>query len=84
MNYGSVSLFNGISIFFVYLMPKRPVKKTSRGTIQHIPEGNKGFQSFPKGTRQKVTLIALLEFELANYDVAVQNVRHYTRRLPLI
>ena len=32
--------------------------------------------TFPKGISPKVNVIALLEFELAYYDVAVQHISH--------
>ena len=31
----------------------------------------------------KVNIIVLLEFELGNYDVAVQHVSHYAKGIPL-
>ena len=40
--------------------------------------GNKGVHAFPKGISPKVNIIARLEFELANFEVAVQRVNHYT------
>ena len=34
--------------------------------------------TFNKGISPKVNVVKRSEFELANYDVAVQNVSHYT------
>ena len=36
-----------------------------------------GVHAFSKGISPKVNVIARLEFELAFYDVAVQNISHY-------
>ena len=59
--YGLVSLFNGISTFVGYLMPKPFFSKNSRGTIY----------TFPKCICLKVNEIARLQYELAYYDSTV-------------
>ena len=41
-------------------------------------EGIRKVIPFPKGVSPKVNVIARLEFELAYYDVTIQNVSHYT------
>ena len=43
---GVVSLFNGISTFMVYLMPKLSLQKNSRGTIYPIAKGGEEFHTF--------------------------------------
>ena len=40
--------------------------------------GDKGIHTFPKGISLKVKVIALLEFELAYHDVAVEHISKYT------
>ena len=40
--------------------------------------GDKGFHIFPKGMSLKVNVIARLEFELANYDIAAQHFIHFS------
>ena len=40
------SLFNGISTFVSYLVPKLPFKKTSRGIIKSIVKKIRGFITF--------------------------------------
>ena len=37
---------------------------------------------FPKGISPKVNVLARLGFELVYYDVVVQYVSHYTKRIP--
>ena len=41
-----------------------------------------GVHAFSKGINPKRNVIALLEFELANFDVAAQHVNHYVRVPP--
>ena len=57
MAFISVSLFNGISTFVGYLMPKPSSEKNSSGAIYltHSWE-DKGFHTFPKGICQKVRI----------------------------
>ncbi len=38
--------------------------------------GIKGFMPFPRVISPKLNLIELLEFEFADYDVAVQHINH--------
>ena len=40
--------------------------------------GDKGPHVFPKGISSKVNVIARLEFELVNYDIATQHVSYFT------
>ena len=68
-----VSLFNGISTFAVYLMPKPFSWKNSCGTIEPVAGRIRGHVPFPK-----VNVIARLEYELAYYDSAVHRFNHYT------
>ena len=56
---GLVPLFNSISTFVGYLMPK-PFSKY----LTHSWE-DKGVHTFPKGIYPKVNVIARLEYELA-------------------
>ena len=48
-----VSLFNGISTFLGYLIPKPSFKKNSCGIIEPIGERIRGFMPFPKVFVQK-------------------------------
>ena len=43
---------------------------------------DKEVHTFPEGIYPKVNVIALLEFELAYYDSAVQRFNPYTTRIP--
>ena len=72
---GSVSLFNGISIFMGYfnakpflVKKKKKKKKNSSGTIG---ARDKGVSTFPKGNSPKVNIIGWLDFELTYYDITV-------------
>ena len=47
-------------------------------------EGGKGVHTFPKGIIQKVNVIARLEFEPNNYEVAVWHVSNYVTGTTLI
>ena len=51
-------LFNGISTFMDYLMPKPSLKKYSDDIIQPITGRDKGVHAFPLGISQKVNIIA--------------------------
>ena len=64
-------LFNGISTFLGYLMPKLSFSKNSCGTIKPIAGRIKWFIHFPNGICPKVNVVVQLEFELAYYDSAV-------------
>ena len=80
---GLVSLFNGISTFVGYLMPKPFSKKNSSGTILTHSWEDKGVHTFPKGICPKVNIIARLEYELAYYDSEVHLFNPCTTRIPL-
>ena len=69
------SLFNGISTFVGYLMPKTWYYLT------HSWE-DKGIYTFPKGICPKVNVIVRLEFELAYNDSTIHRFNHYTTRTP--
>ena len=59
---GLVSLFNGISTFLGYLMPKLFSKKNSSGTIQPIYSWeDKGVHTFPKSICPKLNVRARLQ-----------------------
>ena len=76
--FGLVSLFNGISTFVGYLMPKL---FSLKNYLTHYWE-DKGVHTFPKGICPKVNVIARLEYELAYYDSVVHRFNHYTTRTP--
>ena len=60
-----VSLFNDISTFVGYLIPKLSLEKNRSWTIKLIYwEGDKRFHTFPKGISLKGIIIELQEFEL--------------------
>ena len=44
----SVALFNGMSTFMFYVMPKSSLRDSSGG-IKPIAMGNKGIHTFPRG-----------------------------------
>ena len=69
-------VFNGISTFVGYLIPK-PFSKPFY--LTHSWE-DKGVHNFPKGICPKVNVIARLEYELAYYDSAVHHFNHYATR----
>ena len=80
-----VWLFNGKPNVVGYLMPtlfktilveeKLPYYLTNSWK-------DKGVHIFCKGIRQKVNVIARLEFELANYEFAVKHVSHNAKGYP--
>ena len=73
-----VSLFNGISTFVGYLMPKGH----SWYYLTHSWE-HKRVHTFPKSISLKVGIIVWLEFELAHYDITAQQVSsHYAWGFP--
>ena len=84
MEYGLVSLFNGISTFVGYLMPKPFFKKNSSGTYLTHSWEDKGVHGLHKGICLKVNVITRLEYELAYYDSAVHRFNHYTTKTPPI
>ena len=73
---GLVSLFNGISIFVGYSMPKPFSEKNSNGTMLSIVGRIRGVHTFSKGICPKVNVVAWLEYELAYYDYAVHRFNH--------
>ena len=75
--FGLVSLFNAISTFVDYLMPK------PFSYLTHSWE-DMGVHTFPKGICPKVNVIARQEFELACFDFADHRFNHYTTRTPPI
>ena len=72
-------MFNGISTFLGYLIPKPSFWKNSNDTIQPI-SGREAVHAFPEDIGPKVNKMARLESELAYYRVAVQQVSHDTMR----
>ena len=56
--FGLVSLFNGISTFVNYLMPKSSLEKDNSGAILSIAWRYKGVHTFPKGISPKMNVIA--------------------------
>ena len=60
-------------------MPKPFLSKDSIDTILPLADRRlREIHIFPKGISTKVSVLARLELELAYYDVAVQNINHYT------
>ena len=55
LRFGLVSLFNGISTFVGYLMPKLFSLKNSSCTIEHIAGTIRGFIPFPRVYARKWT-----------------------------
>ena len=47
--------------------------------MEKIVGDNGGFHIFPETISPKVNVIAWLEFELANYDIVVQQFRIYAK-----
>ena len=74
--FGLSSLFNGMSTFLGYLMPKPSLYKDSCYTINQYL----GVGIFVKCISPKVNIIAEQEFELGYCDVAVQHISHYSTR----
>ena len=63
------SLFNGISTYGGYLMPK-PYLYHCSGTNYPISAGIRRFNNFPKGISLEVNVIARLEIELTYFEAA--------------
>ena len=71
---------------------KAPIRKKSGNLFNdpriyiyiyiYICGEDKGVPTFPKGICPKVNAIARLEYELADYDSAIQRFSHYTTRTP--
>ena len=76
-----VYLFNGISIFMDYLIPK-DVEEQPWYYPTHSWGDIRGFDIFPKSLQ--VNVIAWLGFELAYFKAAVQYFSHYTLAIPLL
>ena len=78
--FGLVSLFNGISTFFMLFNAKAIlVEEQLWYYLTHSSE-DKGVHTFPKGICLKVNVIAPLEFKLAYYNSAGHCFNHYTMR----
>ena len=72
--FGLFSLFNGLTTYMGYLMPKPSLLKNSSGTIYNPSLGVRGWvHNFSKEISSKLNVIARLEFEHAFYNVAVQH-----------
>ena len=71
-------LFNGISTFGGYLMPKLFCLNLWYYSTHSWED--KGAHTFPKCICPKINVIARLEYELACYDSAVQCFNHYTTK----
>ena len=68
-----VSVFSGLLVINGLFNAKFHID-----TIQPIGRENKGVHSFPKGNYPKVNVIARMEFELVNSDVALLLLNHST------
>ena len=77
-----VSLFNGISTFVDYLMPKPSLWKTAVILFKSLLEEIRAFIPFSRGISPKVNVIARLAFELVYFEVAEQQLSHYAMRTP--
>ena len=60
-----------------YLIPKLYLWKNNIVNIYPIPSGYKEVLTFSKNISLKVNIIAQLEFDLPDYDLAVQHVSYY-------
>ena len=78
--FGLVSLFNGISTFVGYLIPKAILLEEQYWYYLTHSWEDKGVHTFSKGIWPKVNVIARLEYELAYYNSAVHRFNHYTTR----
>ena len=72
--FGLFSVFNGISNFMDYLMPKPSLKKERSGTIQPIPKGITEF--VPSPFRIRNVLAASAEFELVKHKFSNVTTLH--------
>ena len=75
-----VSLFNGISTFVGYLMPKAILLEEHLWYYLTRSWEGKVVKTFHKSICPKVNLIARLEFELAYYESVVHRFNHYSQR----
>ena len=64
-------------MFEGYFMPKLFLYKNRSNTIKPKTGGGKVTYAFSKVISPKVTIIVRLEFEVDDYDVAVQHVYYY-------
>ena len=72
--FGLVSLFNGISTLFWLFNAKAILLEEQYWYYLTHSWEDKGVHTFPKGICPKVNVIARLEYELAYYDSAVQQL----------
>ena len=63
-------------------MLKVSLEKNHCGNIQLTAGGYERVHTFSKDIRSRVNKIALLEFELAYYDVAVQQISQHVMGTP--
>ena len=77
MWFGLISLFNDISTFIAYLMPKPSLMNISDTVMilfnQLLGWGGKEIQTFAKGISLKVSAIVILKYELTYFKAAVQH-----------
>ena len=64
-----------------YLMPKPSIWKDIWKDLT-LSWGNKWVNTPPKGISSKMSIKALLEFELVYYDVTDQDFSHYAMKTP--
>ena len=76
-------LFNGLSTFLGYLMPKSILLEEQQWCYLNDSMKDNEVHAFPKGICPKVNVIARVGFEHAYYDSAVQRFNHYATRTPL-
>ena len=82
------SIIQPLMVWFLYLKTYQPLwviqcqsylcRRIVLVLFKHHNWWDKRVLAFPKGFCLKVNILLQLEFELANYDVAVQNVSHST------
>ena len=75
-------MFNVISTFVVYSMPKTCLLKSSSCTIQSIVWSDKVLHIFLEGICLKVNVIARLDLEITYYNVTVKHVSCYNKTTP--
>ena len=73
----SFSLFNGISTFVGFLVPKKKKERKSSDIIKSLGRGIRVFIPFSRVFIQKSTYIARLEFELTYSKVSVERLSYY-------
>ena len=77
IRFGLVPLFNGISTFVDYLIPKLSLWKMNSDANYLIADGIRGFHVFPRNITLKVNVITRLEFELVYFKATVQHFSYY-------